>query len=117
VQKDVIEFEIVLIDLNSCERCMVELVVALDRMIHYLTHLLEDTQHRFNNLQNSLEPYLRMDRVFLAMLSREVVGAGVTTHDLIRRNRRLQSHVVLNAVTILDPLPGLCKAMTLPMNS
>jgi hypothetical protein len=61
VQQDVIEFEIVLTDLNLCERCMVELDVALDRMIHYLTHLLEDTQHRFNNLQHSLELAIPMD--------------------------------------------------------
>ena len=96
---------------------MVELVVALDRMIHYLTHLLEDTQHRFNNLQHSLEPYLWMDQVALAKLSREVVGADVTTHDLIWKNRRLRSHAVPNAVTIIDPLLGLCKVMTLLMNS
>jgi hypothetical protein len=50
VQEDVTEFDIVLTDLNSCERCMVELDVALDQMIHYLTHFLEDTQHHFNNL-------------------------------------------------------------------
>ena len=112
-----IEFEIVLTDLNSYERCMVELVVALDRMIHYLTHLLEDTQHRFSNLQHSLEPYLWMDQVALAKLSREVVGADVTTHDLIWKNRRLRSHAVPNAVTIIDPLLGLCKVMTLLMNS
>ncbi|KAJ1261917.1 hypothetical protein BS78_09G065600 [Paspalum vaginatum] len=59
-EQGVNSFEMVLGDATLYEKQMSELVQAEDRMIRCLTYELGETRRRYNHLQCSVEPFVRM---------------------------------------------------------
>ncbi|KAJ1256642.1 hypothetical protein BS78_K337600 [Paspalum vaginatum] len=86
-EQDVNYFDVVMEDATLYERRMSEMVQAQDRMIRCLTYELGETRRRYNHLQRSMEPLVRM-----GLGNRNALyGAGDgTPHELAPSSFRYQ---------------------------